>query len=100
MSNAVEDALWVMVERMKQYGSTRREIIQRLDQMAAEAQQQGLVPAETWQVKYAIQGELITINNIGMSLEKRGHIDAAIETYEKAVREGFTGSHAYERLRI
>ena len=40
------------------------------------------------------------LNNIGISYEKEGLIDKAIETYEECAKVGYKASHCYDRLRI
>jgi len=39
-------------------------------------------------------------NNEGIDLEKKGHIDKAIELYEQNISENFIGNHPYDRLAI
>lgn len=36
----------------------------------------------------------------GIELEKKGHIDKAIELYERNISENFTGNHPYDRMAI
>lgn len=43
---------------------------------------------------------MVERNMRGIELEKRDRIDEAIALYEENVRDGFMGSHPYERLRI
>ncbi len=47
--------------------------------------------------KFEIQVER---NLRGIKLEKSGQINKAIELYEENVKEGFEGSHPYNRLAI
>ena len=39
-------------------------------------------------------------NNQGIDLEKKGHIDKAIELYEQNISENFIGNHPYDRWAI
>lgn len=100
MSKSFQKVLWSAVRRMQKQGMTRGAILQRLSEMEAETEKAGKNPADFWVVQNAIRGELVEMNNVGIELEKRGGIDLAVEVYENCIREGFHGTHAYERLRI
>ncbi len=53
-----------------------------------------------WQQQENKEIRQVKRNNEGIDLEKKGHIDKAIELYEKNISENFIGSHPYDRLAI
>lgn len=47
-----------------------------------------------------IFGFLVSINNVGIEIEKTKGMEAAFVIYEVSVAEQFPGTHPYDRLRI
>ncbi len=65
-----------------------------------EVLRQGLISPEHGESWEPITDDFSQRNLKGIELEKKGNVDEAIEIYEKLAKEGFDGSHPYNRLAI
>lgn len=57
-------------------------------------------PLGSYENNWDVFGFLVSINNVGIEIEKTKGMEAAFVVYEVGVAEQFHGTHPYDRLRI